>query len=57
MIEYLGWLRRAYTLACWERDRAYEECAALIVENRRLRAALARATPPSPEPPARGWFS
>jgi len=56
MLEYLGWLRRAYTLACWERDRAYEECAALIVENQRLRAELARATS-SPEPPSRGWFS
>ena len=54
MIEYLGWLRRAYTLACWERDCAYAECAVLIAENRRLRAALERA--PSPAPPARGWF-
>lgn len=48
MLEYLCWLRRAYAMACWERDMAFAECDRLCSENARLRAELERK---------RGWFS
>ena len=42
MLEYLGWLRRAYAMVCWERDMAFAECDRLYSENVRLREELER---------------